>query len=261
MIHPDRMKDKVMIVTGAAQGIGRGVALAAAQEGAQLVLVDRSPLVNDVAREAKELGALVVVVEADLETWAGASAMAAAALEGYGRIDILINNVGGTIWAKPFEEYQADQIEAEIRRSLFPTLWSCRAVLPAMLERRSGAIVNVSSIATRSIYRVPYAAAKGGVNALTASLAFEHAEHGIRVNAVATGGTEAPPRAVPRNPQPLSEREQVWYAGIVEQTKASSLMHRYGTIDEQVGAILFLASSEASFITGTVLPVGGGDQG
>jgi dihydroxycyclohexadiene carboxylate dehydrogenase len=261
MIHPDRFRDKVMVVTGAAQGIGRGVALAAAAEGAQLVLADRSPLVHETAQEAIALGAQVVVSEVDLETWAGAAALAARALEDYGRIDILVNNVGGTIWAKPYEEYEEAQIEAEIRRSLFPTLWCCRAVLPAMIEARSGAIVNVSSVATRGIYRVPYSAAKGGINAMTASLAFEHAQDGIRVNAVATGGTEAPPRKVPRNPQPLSEREQVWYQGIVDQTKASSHMHRYGTIDEQVAAILFLASSEASYITGTVLPVGGGDQG
>ena len=261
MMHPDRFKDKVMIVTGAAQGIGRGVALAAARQGAQLVLADRSPLVHEVAQEAAAFGAQVTTAEVDLETWAGARTLAERAIEDYGRIDILINNVGGTIWAKPYQEYAEAEIEAEIRRSLFPTMWCCRAVLPAMIERQSGAIVNVSSVATRGIYRIPYSAAKGGVNALTASLAFEHAGDGIRVNAVATGGTEAPPRKVPRNTQPLSEREQVWYQGIVEQTKASSLMHRYGSIDEQVAAILFLASPEASYITGTVLPVGGGDQG
>jgi len=261
MIHPDRFKDQVMIVTGAAQGIGRGVALAAASEGAQLVLADRSPLVNEVAHEVAARGAQVVVAEVDLETWAGARDLVASALEGYGRVDILVNNVGGTIWAKPFQEYEEAQIEAEIRRSLFPTLWCCRAVLPSMIARRSGAIVNVSSVATRGIYRIPYSAAKGGVNALTASLAFEHAADNIRVNAVATGGTEAPPRKVPRNPNPLSEQEQSWYQGIVDQTTATSLMHRYGTIDEQVAAILFLASSEASYITGTVLPVAGGDLG
>jgi dihydroxycyclohexadiene carboxylate dehydrogenase len=261
MIHPDRFKDKVMIVTGAAQGIGRGVALAAAAQGAQLVLADRSPLVHEVAGETAGLGAQVVVVEADLETWAGARTLAEQALADFGRIDVLVNNVGGTIWVKPFQEYEDGEIEAEIRRSLFPTLWCCRAVLPAMIAAQSGAIVNVSSVATRGIYRIPYSAAKGGINALTASLAMEHAQDGIRVNAVATGGTEAPPRKVPRNPKPLSEQEQVWYQGIVDQTKASSLMHRYGTIDEQVAAILFLASSEASYITGTVLPVGGGDQG
>lgn len=148
-----------------------------------------------------------------------------------------------------------------MRRSLFPTLWMCRAVLPQMLKQKGGAIVNVSSIATRGIYRIPYSASKGGVNALTASLAFEHAQDGIRVNAVATGGTEAPPRRIPRNPNKLSKKEKSWMQGIVDQTLSSSLMHRYGTIDEQVGAILFLGSDEASYITGSVLPVGGGDQG
>jgi dihydroxycyclohexadiene carboxylate dehydrogenase len=249
------------MVTGAAQGIGRGVALAVAGEGGQLVLVDRSPLVEDVLAEVRAAGADAIVVNADLETWEGAAQSVAAAKEKFGRTDVLINNVGGTIWAKPFQEYAPEQIEAEIRRSLFPTLWCCRAVLPEMVARRAGVIVNISSIATRGIYRIPYSAAKGGVNALTASLAMEHAGDGIRINAVATGGTEAPPRRVPRNAQPLSEQEQTWYQGIVEQTIASSLMHRYGSIDEQVRAILFLASSEASYITGSVLPVGGGDQG
>jgi dihydroxycyclohexadiene carboxylate dehydrogenase len=256
-----RFEGQVVIVTGAAQGIGRGVALELAREGAQLVLADRSQLVEEVAAEVQALGALALVARVDLETWAGAEQLVAAALAAYGRVDVLINNVGGTIWAQPYQEYTPEQIEAEIRRSLFPTLWCCRAVLPDMVARRQGVIVNVSSIATRSIYRIPYAASKGGVNAMTASLAMEHAQDGIRVNAVATGGTEAPPRRIPRNEKPLSAQEQVWYQGIIDQTVASSLMHRYGSIDEQVRAILFLASREASYITGTVLPVGGGDQG
>ena len=256
-----RFEDKVVIVTGAAQGIGRGVALAAAREGARLVLADRAPILEEVGAEAQALGALVTLANVDLETYAGACALVETALREFGRVNVLVNNVGGTIWAKPYQEYAEEEIEAEIRRSLFPTLWCCRAVLPAMIEQRAGAIVNVSSVATRGIHRIPYSAAKGGVNALSASLAFEHAQDGIRVNAVATGGTEAPPRIVPRNPKPLSEQEQVWYQGIVDQTLQTSLMHRYGTIDEQVRAILFLASDEASYITGTVLPVGGGDQG
>ncbi|MDC7705901.1 1,6-dihydroxycyclohexa-2,4-diene-1-carboxylate dehydrogenase [Vogesella indigofera] len=261
MRQQKRFDDKVVVVTGAAQGIGRGVAIGAAQEGAALVLVDRSDYVHEVAGEIKADGGRAIVISADLETYAGAQQAVTAALDEFGRIDVLVNNVGGTIWAKPYQEYDESQIEAEIRRSLFPTLWCCRAVLPPMIARRQGVIVNVSSIATRGIYRIPYSAAKGGVNALTASLAFEHAGDGIRVNAVATGGTEAPPRKVPRNAAAMSEQEAVWYQGIVEQTIASSLMHRYGTIAEQVAAILFLASDESSYITGTVLPVGGGDQG
>jgi dihydroxycyclohexadiene carboxylate dehydrogenase len=261
MIFTNRFEDKVMIVTGAAQGIGRGVATRAALEGASLVLVDRSELVHEVGEEIAANGGGVRACVTDLETYAGACSTVRLALECFGRIDVLINNVGGTIWAKPYQHYEEAQIEAEVRRSLFPTLWCCRAVLPEMLRARRGAIVNVSSIATRSIHRVPYAAAKGGVNALTVSLAFEHAGDGIRVNAVATGGTDAPPRRVPRNTEEPSPEEARWYQAIVDQTIATSLMHRYGTIEEQVGAILFLASDEASYLTGTVVPVGGGDQG
>jgi dihydroxycyclohexadiene carboxylate dehydrogenase len=256
-----RFEGQAVVVTGAGQGIGRGVALALAREGAQLVLADRSAIVEEVAAEVQALGAMAVVARGDLETWEGAAQLNEIALAAYGRVDVLINNVGGTIWVQPYQEYKPEQIEAEVRRSLFPTLWCCRAVLPQMVERKQGVIVNVSSVATRGIYRIPYSAAKGAVNALTASLAMEHAENGIRVNAVATGGTEAPPRKVPRNAQPLNEQEQRWYQGIVDQTKASSLMHRYGTIAEQVSAILFLASGESSYITGSVLPVGGGDLG
>jgi dihydroxycyclohexadiene carboxylate dehydrogenase len=256
-----RFEGQAVIVTGAGQGIGRGVALALAREGAQLVLADRAAVVEEVVAEVQALGAMAVVARCDLETWEGAAQLNEIALGAYGRVDVLINNVGGTIWVQPYQEYTPEQVEAEIRRSLFPTMWCCRAVLPQMVARQQGVIVNVSSVATRGIYRIPYSAAKGGVNALTASLAMEHAQNGIRVNAVATGGTEAPPRRVPRNAQPLSEQEQQWYEGIVDQTVASSLMHRYGTIAEQVNAILFLASSDSSYITGSVLPVGGGDQG
>ncbi len=250
-----RFQNKVVLVTGAAQGIGRRVAERLVQEGAKLVVVDRSELVHELAQEQ------VISLIADLETYAGAEQAAAAALSHFGRIDVLINNVGGTIWTRPFEHYTPEQIEKEVQRSLFPTLWCCRAVLPTMLAQQQGAIVNVSSIATRSVNRVPYGAAKGGVNALTACLAFETAEQGVRVNAVAPGGTEAPPRKIPRNTEQPSEQEQEWYQQIVDQTEQSSLMKRYGTLDEQASAILFLASDEASYITGTVLPVGGGDLG
>ena len=250
-----RFKDKVALVTGAAQGIGRRVAERLLEEGAWLVAVDRSELVHELRGER------TLSLTADLEQHAPCTEVMGAAHARFGRIDILINNVGGTIWAKPFEHYQASEIEAEVRRSLFPTLWCCHAVLPYMLEQGGGAIVNVSSVATRGINRVPYGAAKGGVNALTACLAFETAGHGIRVNATAPGGTDAPPRRIARNTLAPSVDEQAWYRQIIEQTVDSSLMKRYGSIDEQAGAILFLASDDASYITGVTLPVGGGDLG
>lgn len=261
MAGANRFKKKVVIVTGAAQGIGRGVALQVAAEGGAVVAVDRSDLVKDVVAEIKDAGGKAIAVQADLETFAGAQSVMDAALKKHKRIDVLINNVGGTIWAKPFEFYEEAQIEAEIRRSLFPTLWCCRAVLPAMLAQKKGVIVNVSSIATRGVHRVPYSAAKGGVNALTASIAMEHTKDGIRINATAPGGTEAPPRRIPRNAEPPSAQETEWYQGVIDQTIDSSLMHRYGTIDEQVAPILFLASDESAYITGTIIPVGGGDLG
>lgn len=261
MKRANRFESKVVIVTGAAQGIGRGVAEAVASEGGTVLAVDRSPIVRDTVAAITAAGGKAAAFEADLETFAGAEAMAAAALKQFKRIDVLINNVGGTIWTKPFDQYGEQEIEKEVRRSLFPTLWCCRAVLPSMVNRKKGVIVNVSSIATRSIHRVPYAAAKGGVNALTASIAMEQTRNGIRINATAPGGTEAPPRKIPRNSARPSAREKAWYQAIVDQTKESSLMHRYGTIDEQVAPILFFASDESSYITGSVLPVGGGDLG
>jgi dihydroxycyclohexadiene carboxylate dehydrogenase len=256
-----RFEGKVLVVTGAAQGIGATVAERASAEGGVVVLADRSPLVKDVAEGIRARGGMSDPFECDLEDYDGAVSLVEFALAEHGRIDILVNNVGGTIWTKPYESYGVAEIEQEIRRSLFPTLWCCRAALPAMIERGAGVIVNVSSIATRSINRVPYAAAKGGVNALTASLAFEAAGKGIRVVATAPGGTEAPPRRIPRNSTTLTEQDDAWYQEIVDQTVDSTYVKRYGTLDEQAAPILFLASDEASYITGSVLPVGGGDQG
>ncbi|MCP5307647.1 MAG: 1,6-dihydroxycyclohexa-2,4-diene-1-carboxylate dehydrogenase [Zoogloeaceae bacterium] len=261
MSGANRFAGKVVIVTGAAQGIGRGVAMAIASEGGTVLAVDRADFVHEVVTEITDAGGKAAGFQADLETFAGAEAVVAECLARFKRVDVLINNVGGTIWAKPFEHYEEAQIEAEIRRSLFPTLWCCRAVLPFMVKKKKGVIVNVSSIATRSVHRVPYAAAKGGVNALTASIAMEQAKNGIRINATAPGGTEAPPRKVPRNTAEQSKKEKAWYQAIVDQTRDSSLMHRYGSIDEQVAPILFFASDESSYITGSVLPVGGGDLG
>ena len=256
-----RFTDKVLAITGAAQGIGRQTAEQAAREGARLLLIDRSRYVHELAATLTAAGCEVLALEADLEQWESTERVFADGVAHFGCLDVVINNVGGTIWARPFAEYQPDQIEKEIRRSLFPTLWSCRAALPWMLTQGKGSIVNISSVATAGVNRVPYSAAKGGVNALTRSLALEYSDTGIRINAVAPGGTDAPARLTPRNDEQPTEQEKAWYQQVVDQTVASSLMHRYGTLAEQANAILFLASDEASYITGVTLPVAGGDLG
>lgn len=254
-----RFAGKVVVVTGAAQGIGRGVALRVAAEGGRVVLVDRADFVGEVAGQAPAECAAAFV--ADMETYEGAHAAMAFAAQRFGGIDVLVNGVGGAIRMRPFAEFEPAQIDAEIRRSLMPTLYACHAVLPHLLARGGGTIVNISSNATRGIRRVPYSAAKGGVNALTQSLAMEYAQHNIRVVATAPGGTDAPPRRVVRNPAGDSAQERIWMNEAVQQVNESTFLKRYGSIDEQVAPILFLASDEASYITGTVLPVAGGDTG
>lgn len=256
-----RFSGKTMVVTGAAQGIGRRVAERAAAEGAEVLIVDRAQARTEVVKAVKAEGGTAHAVSANLETYAGCKKAIDKARALWGRIDILVNNVGGTIWAKPFEYYEPAQIDAEISRSLMPTLYCCHLALEPMLAAGRGVIVNVSSIATRGLNRVPYGAAKGGVNALTQNLAWEVAERGIRVVASAPGGTEAPPRITPRIPDMGEAQREDWYRQIIDQTMQSSLMKRYGTLDEQAAPILFLASDEASYLTGVTLPVGGGDLG
>lgn len=258
-VFEGRFAGKVLVVTGAAQGIGRGVALRAVREGGKVLFVDRADFIADVAAEAESPDA--VACQADLETHAGAEAAFAAAVAAFGGVDILINNVGGAIRMRPYAAFEPAQIDAEIRRSLMPTLYCCHAAIPHLMARGGGTIVNVSSNATRGIHRVPYSAAKGGVNAITQSLAMELADQKIRVVATAPGGTEAPPRRIPRNAAGDTAEEKAWMAEVVDQVKQSSFLKRYGTLEEQIGPILFLASDEASYVTGSILPVAGGDLG
>src|SRR5205814_1187178 len=112
--------------------------------------------------------------------------------------DVLVNNVGGTIWIKPYHLYTEEEVKLELERSLYPTLWGCLAVLPIMMRQGCGSIVNVGSQSTRGLYRAPYAASKGGILALGKVLAMEYGRHGIRVNTMAPGGTDVADRLTPR---------------------------------------------------------------
>src|SRR5262249_36409642 len=126
----------------------------------------------------------------DLARFAGAQELMAQVRAAFGRIDVLVNNVGGTIWIKPYHLYGEDEGKLELERSLSPTVWCCLAVLPIMMEQRGGSIVTLGSQSPRGLYRLPYATSKGGILALTKVLAMEYGRHGIRINTVAPGGTE-----------------------------------------------------------------------
>ena len=126
------------------------------------MLADRAELVKELADELAADGQQALAVTADLEHWEGANSVVQQALSAFGRIDVLINNVGGAINFKPFTQFTDSEIRAEIDRSLMTTLYACRAALPTMVDRGAGVIVNVSSAATRGIHRIPYSAAKGG---------------------------------------------------------------------------------------------------
>ena len=126
-------QEKVVIVTGAAQGIGRGVAMQVAAEGGKVLAVDRSDLVKTSSPRSRKPGQGISRCRPTSKPSPAPRSSSMDARSKFKRIDVLINNVGGTIWAKPFEFYEEAQIEAEIRRSLFPTLWCCRAVLPTMI--------------------------------------------------------------------------------------------------------------------------------
>jgi NAD(P)-dependent dehydrogenase (short-subunit alcohol dehydrogenase family) len=264
-----RLEDKICVVTGAGQGIGRAAAKRLGQEGAKVVVADR---VEETAAETVTQlcghGVDATKVVVDLSTFAGAEDLMVQARAAYGRVDVLVNNVGGTIWIKPFHLYTDEEVKLEIERSLFPTLWCCRAVLPMMMEQRSGSIVNVGSQSVRGLYRLPYATSKGGILALSKVLAMEYGRYGIRVNTMSPGGTEITDRVTPRQfirPGVIADdgaqaEAETYRREMAEDIRNQQALQRRGLPEEQASAIAFLASDDASFITGQVINCSGGQS-
>lgn len=264
-----RLQGKVCIVTGAGQGIGRATARRLGQEGGRIVVAERiDASATRTTDELREHGVDAIKVLADVSTFAGAQAMVNAARTAFGRIDVLVNNVGGTIWVQPYHLYTEEQVRQEIDRSLYPTLWCCLAVLPVMMEQRCGSIVNLGSQSPRGLHRLPYAASKGGVLALTKVLAMEYGSYGIRVNTVAPGGTEVKDGITSRltlrpgvlAQAPETDEYKSYRAAMMADIRSQQAIRRSGTPEEQAAAIAFLASDDASFITGQTINCSGGQS-
>ncbi|MFM9970814.1 MAG: SDR family NAD(P)-dependent oxidoreductase [Burkholderiales bacterium] len=262
-----RFAGKICVVTGAGQGIGKATAKRLGQEGGTIVVADR---VDESASQTVALLAEHNVpctkILADLRTLSGAQELMNQAHAAYGRIDVVINNVGGTIWIKPYHEYSEEEVKLELERSLYPTLWCCLAVLPMMMEQKSGAIVNVGSQSVRGLYRAPYAASKGGILALTKVLSMEYGRYGIRINTMSPGGTDIPDRVTSRQQiQPgvmveEGERAETYKREMYEDITHQQTLQRRGSPEEQAAAIAFLASDDASFISGDLINCSGGQS-
>jgi dihydroxycyclohexadiene carboxylate dehydrogenase len=251
-----RFDGKVAVITGAAQGIGFATAQRMGREGCRIVVADFSAGPAAEAVEAlKAEGIEAVAAIGDLSVYAEAEAAMQQAKAAFGAIHILVNNVGGTIWMKPFWHYTEEEIRTEVNRSFWPTMWCARAVLPVMRET-GGAIVNVSSNAVEGEYRIPYSASKGAVEALTTALAVEVAGFGIRVNCIAPGGTSAPERKTQRNVKPVTEEDKAWQAQFMMLLKDEELLKPWSTAEQQAGVICFLASEDAAHITGEIVHTG-----
>ena len=264
-----RLQGKVCIVTGAGQGIGRATARRLAEEGGVVVVAERvDESATRTANELIEHGAEAMKALADVGTFAGAQALMSQVVEAYGRIDVLVNNVGGTIWVQPYHRYTEEQVNLELERTLYPTMWCCLAVLPIMMAQQSGSIVNLGSQSPRGLHRLPYAVGKGGSFALTKVLAMEYGSYGIRVNTVSPGGTAVPDRITSRlqirpgemAPEDDSEDAALYRRQMGEDIRNQQAIKRSGLPEEQAAAIAFLASDDASFITGQVINCSGGQS-
>lgn len=245
-----RLAEKVALVTGSSRGIGREIALALAREGADIVVnfSRNKDAALDTAETIKALGRRAIVVQASVSERSQVEGLFRAALEAFGRLDVLVNNAGG-FPMKPFAAVTDEEWDHVMDLDLKSVFMCCQTALASMRRQRQGSIINIASVSglVGAVGMVPYSAAKGGVIAFSKALARELAALGITVNAIAPGIIETD-TALALFPE----------GALKVYTTYQVPLGRLGRAEEVVGLAVFLASDEARYITGQVYAVDGG---
>jgi 3-oxoacyl-[acyl-carrier protein] reductase len=255
-----RLAGRVAIITGSGRGIGRAIALRFAAEGASVIVTARTESeIRGAAEEIAKAGGKAAYVRADVSKEHGCEAIVRTAHESFGAVHILVNNAGIYGPVKPLEEISPaewDEVTAANLRSAF--LMS-RLVLPEMYARKSGAILNISSVAGKAAFGLngPYAASKAAINGLTRSLASEAARKGVRVNGISPGPVPETKLSQELG-RALAQRFHADQDAMFKQMLEGILQGRPQTAGEIAAAAVFLVSEESSAITGQILNVDGG---
>lgn len=241
-----KLKDKVAVITGSGRGLGRAIALLFAKEGANVVLAARNPdQIEHVAQELKALRKNVIAVRADVSDEAQVEGLIQKTLEAYGTIDILVNNAGSLGPIGPAHKISLPEWEEALRENLTSAFLCCRAVIPTMIEKRSGKIIHVATTQTPRPNMTPYMVAKAGMTSLAKQLSRELKEFNIQVNAIHPGVMDT------------RMQEEIRKAGVeaigtdmFERLKEEGLLR---SPDEPANLVLFLASQSGDGITGEFL--------